>query len=129
MMAGSPRESPALAAQLRAFSVISSSLRAELSTSRNHYGGKVSAIADVFFDRSHPLTGYSAVLRKTTAPSSPSASAMSVWERLVHPRFPGLAARDARLATPYGQDRHGLHYASAPLCPHQTCQKKGKASP
>ena len=49
--------SPALAAQLRAFSVISSSLRAELSTSRNHYVGKVSAFADVFFDRSHPLTG------------------------------------------------------------------------
>ncbi len=42
-MAGSPRESPALAAQLRAFSVISSSLRAELSTSRNHSVGKVSA--------------------------------------------------------------------------------------
>ena len=57
MMAGSPRESPALAAQLRAFSVISSSLRAELSTSRNHYVGKVSAFADVFSDRSHPLTG------------------------------------------------------------------------
>lgn len=47
LMAGSPRESPALAAQLRAFYVISSSLRAELSTSRNHYAGKVSAIADV----------------------------------------------------------------------------------
>ena len=42
-MAGSPRVSPALAAQLRAFSVISSSLRAELSTSRNHSVGKVSA--------------------------------------------------------------------------------------
>ena len=37
--------------------MISSSLRAELSTSRNHYAGKVSAFADVFFDRSHPLTG------------------------------------------------------------------------
>ena len=57
MMAGSPRESPALAAQLRAFSVSSSSLRAELSTSRNHYVGKVSAFADGFFDRSRPLTG------------------------------------------------------------------------
>ena len=43
MTAGSPRASPALAAQLRAFSVISSSLRAELSTSRNHSVGKVSA--------------------------------------------------------------------------------------
>lgn len=41
------KESPALAAQLRAFSVISSSLRAELSTSRNHSVGKVSAFADV----------------------------------------------------------------------------------
>ena len=51
------KESPALAAQLRAFSVISSSLRAELSTSRNHYVGKVSAFADGSFDRSHPLTG------------------------------------------------------------------------
>ena len=56
-MAGSPRESPALAAQLRAFSVISSSLRAELSTSRNHYVGKVSAFADGSSDRSRPLTG------------------------------------------------------------------------
>ena len=50
-------EPPALAAQLRAFSVISSSLRAELSTSRNHYVGKVSAFADGSSDRSHPLTG------------------------------------------------------------------------
>ena len=66
----------------------------------------------------------SAVLRKTTAPSSPSTSAMSVRERLVHPRFTGLAAREARLATPYGQDWHGLHYASAPLRPHQTCGKE-----
>ena len=56
-MAGSPRESPALAAQLRAFSVISSSLRAELSTSRNHSAGKVSAFADCSSDRSRPLTG------------------------------------------------------------------------
>lgn len=55
-MAGSPKEPPALAAQLQAFSVISSSLRAELSTSRNHYIGKVSAFADVVSDRSHPLT-------------------------------------------------------------------------
>ena len=61
--------------------------------------------------------------------SSPSTSAMSVWERLVHPRFTGLAAREARLATPYGQDWHGLHYADAPLRPHQTCRKRGKASP
>ena len=50
-------ESPALAAQLRAFSVSSSSLRAELSTSRTHYVGKVSAFADESSDRSHPLTG------------------------------------------------------------------------
>ena len=55
-MAESPRAPPALAAQLRAFSVISSSLRAELSTSRNHYVGKVSAFADDSSDRSHPLT-------------------------------------------------------------------------
>lgn len=55
-MAGSPKEPPALAAQLQAFSVISSSLRAELSTSRNHSVGKVSAFADVVSDRSHPLT-------------------------------------------------------------------------
>ena len=65
----------------------------------------------------------SAVLRKTTAPSSPSTSAMSVRERLVHPCFTGLAAREARLATPYGQDRHGLHSAYVPLRPHQTCLK------
>lgn len=56
LMVGSPRESTALAAQLRAFSVISSSLRAELSTSRNHSVGKVSAFADVCSNRSHPLT-------------------------------------------------------------------------
>lgn len=43
LTAGSPRAPPALAAQLRAFSVIPSSLRAELSTSRNHSVGKVSA--------------------------------------------------------------------------------------
>ena len=48
--------SPTLAAQLRAFSVISSSLRAELSTSRNHYVSKVSAFADDLIDRSLPLT-------------------------------------------------------------------------
>lgn len=56
LMAGSPKGSPALAAQLRAFSVISSSLRAELSTSRNHSVGKVSTFADELIDRSHPLT-------------------------------------------------------------------------
>lgn len=78
------------------------------------------------FASAHWMT---AVLRKTTAPTSASTSAMSVWERLVHPRFTGLAAREARLATPYGQDRHGLHYAGAPLRPHQTCRKRGKASP
>lgn len=71
----------------------------------------------------------SAVLRKTTAPTSPSTSAMSVRERLVHPCFTGLAAREARLATPCGQDRHGLHYDFAPLRPHQTCRERGKASP
>lgn len=49
---------------------------------------------------------------------------MSVRERLVHPRFTGLTAREARLATPYGQDRHGLHSAFAPLRPHQTCRKE-----
>lgn len=49
-------ESPALAAQLRAFYVIFSSLRAKLSTSRNHSVGKVSAFADVCSNRSHPLT-------------------------------------------------------------------------
>lgn len=70
----------------------------------------------------------SAVLQKTTIPASPSTSAMSVRERLVHPRFTGLAAREARLATPYGQDRYGLHYAYAPLRPRQTC-RRGKASP
>jgi len=51
------------------------------------------------------------------------------WERLVPPHFPGLAAREARLATPYGQDRHGLHSANAPLRLHQTCRERGKASP
>lgn len=129
LMAGSPKESPSLAAQLRAFSVISSSLRAELSTSRNHYVGKVSAFADVSIDRSHPLTVCQRYCGRRLSLSAPSTSAMSFWERLVHPRFTGLAAREARLATPYGQDRHGLHYASAPLRPHQTCRKRGKASP
>lgn len=38
--------------------MISSSLRAELSTSRNHSVGKVSAFADELIDRSHPLTVY-----------------------------------------------------------------------
>ena len=118
------KESPALAAQLRAFSVISSSLRAELSTSGNHYVGKVSAFADVFSDRSHPLTGCQRYCGRRRLLSSPSTSAMSVWERLVHPRLTGLSAREARLATPYGQDRHGLHYAYAPLRPHQTCRRK-----
>lgn len=56
LTAGSPRAPPALAAQLLAFSVIPSSLRAELSTSRNHSVGKVSAFADVCSNRSHPLT-------------------------------------------------------------------------
>ena len=37
--------------------MISSSLRAELSTSRNHYAGKVSAFADGSSNSSHPLTG------------------------------------------------------------------------
>lgn len=128
-MAGSPRESPALAAQQRAFSVISSSLRAELSTSRNHSVGKVSAFADVSIDRSHPLTVCQRYCGRRLSLSAPSTSAMSVRERLVQPRFTGLAAREARLATPYGQDRHGLHSADAPLPPHQTCRERGKASP
>lgn len=123
-MAGSPRESPALAAQLRAFSVISSSLRAELSTSRNHSAGKVSAFADVSSDHSHPLTVCQWYCGRRRLLAPPSTSAMSVWERLVHPRSTGLAAREARLATPYWQDRHGLHYAYAPLRPHQTCRRK-----
>lgn len=45
----------------------------------------------------------SAVLQKTTVPASPSTSAMSVRERLVHPRFAGLMAREARLAAPMGR--------------------------
>lgn len=45
----------------------------------------------------------SAVLQKTTVPASPSTSAMSVRERLVHPRFKGLSAIEARLATPMGR--------------------------
>ena len=100
-------ESPAIAAQLRAFSVISSSLRAELSTSRNHSVGKVSALADELIDRSHPLTGCQRYCGRRRLLASPSTSAMSVWERLVHPRFTGLTAREARLATPYraGQAR------------------------
>ena len=48
---------------------------------------------------------------------------MSVRERLVHPRFKGLSAIEARLATPYGQDRYGLHYAYAPLRPRQTSEE------
>ena len=127
--AGSPRESPALAAQLRAFYVISSSLRAELSTSRNHYAGKVSAFADVSIDRSHPLTVCQRYCGRRLSLSAPSTFAMFVWERLVHPRFTGLTAREARLATPYGQDRHGHHSADAPLRPRQTCRERGKASP
>ena len=117
-------ESPALAAQLRAFSVISSSLRAELSTSRNHSVGKVSASADGSLDCSHPLTVCQRYCGRRRLLASPPTSAMSIRERLVHPRFTGLAAREARLATPYGQDRHGLHYAYAPLRPHQTCLKE-----
>ena len=126
---GSPRESSALAAQLRAFSVISSSHRAELSTSRNHSVGKVSAFADVVSDRSHMLTVCQRYCGRRQSLSAPSTSAMSVWERLVHPRFTGLTAREARLATPHRQDRHGLHYADATLRPHQTCRERGKASP
>ena len=78
----------------------------------------------VLSDRSHPLTGCQRYCGRRRLLSSPSTSAMSVRERLVHPRFTGLAAREARLATPYGQDWHGLHYASAPLRPHQTCGKE-----
>ena len=124
LTAGSPKESPALAAQLRAFSVISSSLRADLSTSRNHYVGKVSAFADELINCSHPLTVCQRYCGRRRLLTSPSTSAMSVRERLVHPRFTGLAAREARLATPYGQDRHGFHSAYAPLRPHQTCRRK-----
>lgn len=123
------KESPALAARLRAFSVISSSLRAELSTSRNHSVGKVSAFADVSIDRSHPLTGCQRYCGRRQLLTSPSTFAMFVRERLVHPRFTGLTAREARLATPYGQDRHGHHSADAPLRPRQTCRERGKASP
>ena len=122
-------EPPALAAQLRAFSVISSSLRAELSTSRNHSVGKVSAFADVSSDRSHPLTGCQRYCGRRRLLRHRPLPQCLFWERLVHPRFTGLTAREARLATPYGQDRHGLHYAGAPLRPHQTCLKRGKATP
>lgn len=75
-MAGSPKEPPALAAQLQAFSVISSSLRAELSTSRNHYVGKVSAFADVVSDRSHPLTVCQLYCGRRLSLSAPSTSSM-----------------------------------------------------
>lgn len=85
--------------------------------------------ADVSSDHSHPLTVCQRYCVRRRLLPSPSTFAMSVWERLVHPRFTGLSAREARLATPYGQDRHGLHSADAPLRPHRTCRKRGKASP
>ena len=71
----------------------------------------------------------SAVLRKATAPSSPSTSAMSVWERLVHPRFTGLAAREARLATPYkaGLARTSLRFRSIASAPDLTGKRQGFA--
>lgn len=56
----------------------------------------------------------SAVLRKTTEPVGSVHFLNVVRERLVQPRFTGLSAREARLATPYGQDRHG----SIPLTLH-----------
>lgn len=108
---------------------VSSSLRAELSTSRNHSVGKVSAFADESSDRSHPLTVCQRYCGRRLSLSAPSTSAMSVRERLVHPRFKGLSAIEARLDTPYGQDRYGLHHAYAPLRPRQTCRENGKASP
>ena len=74
-------------------------------------------------DRSRPLTGCQRYCGRRRLLASPSTFAMSITERLVNPRFTGLAAREARLATPYGQDWHGLHYADAPLRPHQTCRK------
>lgn len=80
-------------------------------------------------DRSHPLTVCQRYCGRRLSLSAPSTFAMFVWERLVHPRFTGLTAREARLATPYGQDRHGHHSADAPLRPRQTCRERGKASP
>ena len=92
-------ESPALAAQLRAFSVISSSLRAELSTSRNHYVGKVSAFADDSLGRSHPLTGCLRYCGRRRLLASPSTSAISVLGE----------ARSSTLPRPCGQRSAARH--------------------
>ena len=95
----SPSESPALAAQLRAFSVIPSSHRAELSTSRNHSVGKVSAFADGSYDRSHPLSVCQRYCGRRRLLASPSTSAMSAWGE----------ARSSTLHRPCGQRSAARH--------------------
>ena len=113
LTAGSPRESPALAAQLRAFSVISSSLRAELSTSRNHSTGKVSAFADVFSYRSHPLTVCQRYCGRRRLLSSPSISAMlSGRGSLIHA---SQALRPEKRGSPLPMGRTGTDFIPLPL--------------
>lgn len=123
------KESPALAAQLRAFSVISSSLRAELSTSRNHSVGKVSAFADESSDRSHPLTVYQRYCgRRRLLRHRPLPQCLSGRDSFIHA---SKACRPEKRGSPLPIGRTGT--VSITLTLHcvrtRPAVKRGKASP
>ena len=105
--------SPTLAAQLRAFSVISSSLRAELSTSRNHYVGKVSAFADGSSDRSHPLTGCQRYCgRRRLLRHRPLPQCLSGRGSFIHA---SQALRPEKRGSPLPMGRTGTDFITLPL--------------
>ena len=122
-------ESPSLAAWLRAFSVISSSLRAKLSTSRNHSVGKVSAFADVFSDRSHPLTGCQRYCgRRRLLRHRPLPQCLSRRGSFIHA---SQALRPEKRGSPLPMGRTGTDFITLPLHCVRTrpAVKRGKASP
>lgn len=93
--------------------MISSSLRAELSTSRNHSAGKVSAIADIFSDRSHPLTGCHRYCGRRQLLTSPSTSSMlSGRGSFLHA---SQAYRPEKRGSPLPMGRTGTDFITLPL--------------
>ena len=93
--------------------MISSSLRAELSTSRNHSAGKVSAFADVFFDRSQPLTGCQRYCgRRRLLRHRPLPQCLSGRGSFIHA---SQALRSEKRGSPLLMGRTGTDFITLPL--------------
>ena len=92
---------------------MSSSLRAKLSTSRNHYVGKVSAFADVFFDRSHPLTRCKRYCgRRRLLRHRPLPQCLSGRGSFIHA---SQALRPEKRGSPLPMGRTGTDFITLPL--------------